>query len=70
MSSDINKRFDTNEIKFGELNKRFDTNDAKFDELNNSLSSIESKINEICREIKRETDELRESVCVLSLIHI
>ena len=60
----INSRFDLNEIK---LNIRFGTNDAKFDILTNSLCSIESKLNEICSETKRETDESRESVCVVAV---
>ena len=41
-----------------DINKCFDTNDAKFDELTNSLCSIDEQINEICRETKRDTDEM------------
>ena len=71
--NELNNRLDNNEKKFEtkfdvmsiDKNKRFDTNDAKFDVLTNSLCSTESKLNEICSEIKRETDESRESVCVI-----
>ena len=47
------------------MNKRFDINDAKFDVLTNSLCSIDDRMNEIRSETKRETDELREYVCVV-----
>ena len=46
-----------------DMNKRFDTNDAKFDVLTKSLCSIESKLSEMCSEAKREANESRECVC-------
>ena len=47
-----------------DMNKRFDTNDTKFDVLTNSLCSLESKLNEICRETKESSCLLYTSRCV------
>ena len=64
-----NKKLDVLNVKFEqykEQNMKFENSiNVKLDELTNSLCSIDVRINEICSEIKRETGELRESVCVV-----